>query len=283
MLSQRVLEGMHGPGDDEEMIRVGAAALASTLVKKEIERLQLPKGAEVVAEPWPYGTDDQSAADKMARAFQVWFFLNYKEEKHHPGANFYAHPLDFSAVVDNEMNCVRIDRMPTSSALEASTDPMTKYQVNPACEYEPELVGNLRTDLKPIHITQPEGVSFTIADDGETVSWQKWQFRLCFDLREGMVLRNVMYDGRPIFYRLALSEMTVPYGDPRSPLQRKSAYDLGECGAGQTANNLQLGCDCLGAISYISGFGCTPDGRPQELPNAICMHEQDAGIAWKHT
>lgn len=63
-----------------------------------------------------------------------------------------------------------------------------------------------------------------------------------------MILRNVVYDGRPLFYRMALSEMTVPYGDPRSPVHRKSAYDLGECGAGQTANNLQLGCDCLGVI-----------------------------------
>lgn len=45
---------------------------------------------------------------------------------------------------------------------------------------------------------------------------------LNFDLREGMILRNVKYDGRPIFYRFATSEMTVPYGDPRSPGHRKS-------------------------------------------------------------
>lgn len=43
-----------------------------------------------------------------------------------------------------------------------------------------------------------------------------------------MILRNVKYDGRPIFYRVALSEMTVPYGDPRPPVHRKSAFDLGE-------------------------------------------------------
>jgi Cu2+-containing amine oxidase len=110
-------------------------------------------------------------------------------------------------------------------------------------------------------------VSFTV--EGERVRWQKWDFTLNFDLREGMILRNVMYDGRPIFYRMSASEMTVPYGDPRSPVHRKSAYDFGkrlsprrpssaadassavlagECGAGQTANNLQLGCDCLGVI-----------------------------------
>ena len=25
------------------------------------------------------------------------------------------------------------------------------------------------------------------------------------------------------------------------------------------------------------------DGEPMTIPNAICMHEEDAGIAWKHT
>lgn len=25
------------------------------------------------------------------------------------------------------------------------------------------------------------------------------------------------------------------------------------------------------------------DGAPVTIPNAVCMHEEDAGIAWKHT
>jgi primary-amine oxidase len=62
------------------------------LVKKEIQRLKLPEGAVVIAEPWPYGTDDEKVATRM---FQVWFFLNLKEHADHPSANFYAHPLDF--------------------------------------------------------------------------------------------------------------------------------------------------------------------------------------------
>ncbi len=41
---------------------------------------------------------------------------------------------------------------------------------------------------------------------------------------------------------------TVPYGDPRGPFHRKQAFDLGDCGAGLTANELELGCDCLGMI-----------------------------------
>lgn len=72
-------------------------------------------------------------------------------------------------------------------------------------------------------------------------------------------------------------------GDPREPLHRKSAFDLGECGAGQVANNLQLGCDCLGVIHYLDGLSVSPDGEPAIIPNAICIHEQDAGLGWKHT
>ncbi|KAM0750784.1 primary amine oxidase [Meredithblackwellia eburnea MCA 4105] len=281
VISHRVLEGMHGPGDDEEMIRVQEATLASPIVQKELERLQLPAECEVIAEPWPYGTDDTPVS---GRWFQVWMFINTKRTKHTGAGNFYGHPLDFTVVVDGrDMSVVRIDRMPLSSELVASEDPKARYQENPDSEYTPSMLPSLRRDLKPLNVIQPEGVSFSIEQDGQTVHWQKWKFTLNFDLREGMVLRNITYEGRPIFYRLALSEMTVPYGDPRSPLQRKSAYDLGEAGAGQTANNLQLGCDCLGVIHYFDGLGCSPDGEPVVLPNTICMHEQDAGISWKHT
>ncbi len=40
--------------------------------------------------------------------------------------------------------------------------------------------------------------------------------------------------------------MFVPYGDQRAPYPRKAAFDLGNDGAGTNANNLKLGCDCLG-------------------------------------
>lgn len=33
--------------------------------------------------------------------------------------------------------------------------------------------------------------------------------------------------------------MFVPYGDPRNPIYRKGAFDLGNVGAGVTANTLQ--------------------------------------------
>ncbi|KAF4979775.1 hypothetical protein FZEAL_4079 [Fusarium zealandicum] len=98
-----------------------------------------------------------------------------------------------------------------------------------------------------------------------------------------MTIHDVHFMGRSTFYRLSLSEMFVPYGDPRNPIYRKGAFDLGNVGAGVTANNLALGCDCLGVIKYLGGWCVSNDGSAVEKPNAMCIHEVDQGIQWKHT
>jgi primary-amine oxidase len=46
---------------------------------------------------------------------------------------------------------------------------------------------------------------------------------------------------------------------------------------------IEVGCDCLGSIKYVSGCVISADGTPSPQPNAICVHEQDNGIQWKHT
>lgn len=76
---------------------------------------------------------------------------------------------------------------------------------------------------------------------------------------------------------------TVPYADPRPPFHRKQAFDFGDGGGGNMANNLSLGCDCLGVIKYFDAVITQADGTAQKLPNAICLHEQDNGIGWKHS
>lgn len=52
----------------------------------------------------------------------------------------------------------------------------------------------LRDDLKPINISQPEGVSFRM--DGRTIDWQKWNLHIGFNYREGIVLSNVTFNDR---------------------------------------------------------------------------------------
>ena len=142
-----------------------------------------------------------------------------------------------------------------------------------------------RQDLKPIEITQPEGTSFTV--DGHEVSWQKWRFQVGFTPREGLVLYLVRYEDhgtvRPVIYRASLTEMVIPYGDPRPAQYRKNVFDMGEYGIGVLANSLELGCDCLGEIRYFDAWLNDNDGHAQVIKNAICLHEEDHGMLWKHT
>ena len=142
-----------------------------------------------------------------------------------------------------------------------------------------------RSDVKPIEITQPEGPSFTV--DGWHVTWQKWSLRLGFNPREGIVLNEITYTDRgvtrPIVYRASLSEMVVPYGDTSPTHWNKNVFDMGEVGMGFSANPLTLGCDCLGEIQYFDATVNDSDGNAVTIPNAICMHEEDYGISWKHT
>ncbi len=145
-------------------------------------------------------------------------------------------------------------------------------------------MGPLRTDLRPISITQPDGPSFTL--DGNRLSWQGWSLRIGFDPYEGLVLHEVGYaDGdrvRPILHRASISEMVVPYGNPSEAQGWKNAFDAGEWGLGRMTQSLTLGCDCLGEIRYLDACMANEQGEPWVVPNAICLHEEDAGIGWKH-
>src|SRR5207302_1545070 len=119
------------------------------------------------------------------------------------------------------------------------------------------------------------------------VRWQKWRFVIGFNAREGLTLHNLRYEDagrqRSVLYRASLSEMVVPYGDPAPQQARKNAFDAGEYGLGMCANSLELGCDCLGLIKYFDGHLTTSRGQPLTIKNAVCMHEEDFGILWKHT
>jgi primary-amine oxidase len=48
-------------------------------------------------------------------------------------------------------------------------------------------------------------------------------------------------------------------------------------------NSLSLGCDCKGAIHYMDAAFVNRAGESTTIKNAICIHEEDAGILFKHT
>lgn len=88
---------------------------------------------------------------------------------------------------------------------------------------------------------------------------------------------------RSILYRAAIGEMWVPYGDASPAHSYKNAYDVGEAGLGLLTNSLVLGCDCLGEIRYMDVVVNNNQGHALLLKNAICIHEEDNGLLWKHT
>lgn len=193
-----------------------------------------------------------------------------------PESNVYANPVSgLSFVVD----------LTTMELL----DIHDKYSVEPKPvmgEYRPSLVPNqvLRNDIKPLDITQPDGPSFTV--EGNLLRWQNWSVRVGFNVREGMTLHQVSYNDhgreRPIAHRLAFAEMIVPYRDAGPDHYRRTAFDIGEWGLGFMTTSLKLGCDCLGEIRYLDAVIHDWDGQPKLIENAVCIHEEDDAILWKH-
>ena len=188
----------------------------------------------------------------------------------------WAHPVD-GLVVYIDTIAQKVDRL-----LDLQVVPVPENHGNYT---DPELTGPVRTTQKPIEITQPEGASFTV-DAGNHVQWEKWSLDIGFDMREGLVLYNFAFNDkgvdRRILDRASIAEMVVPYGDPSPVRSWQNYFDTGEYLIGRLANSLELGCDCLGEIHYISPVVTDADGNAQTITNGICMHEEDASILSKH-
>ncbi len=184
--------------------------------------------------------------------------------------NLYAHPIEgLNAVVDiKRMEVIRVD--------DTSDVPVPKADSN----YDHDFIEETRDHLLPIDVQQPDGVSFKM--DGHGISWHDWSLLIGFNAREGLTLHDIRFADRPVCYRASLAEMVVPYGSPNGAHHRKNVFDIGEYGLGKLANSLKLGCDCLGAIHYLDAWLSDINGEPMHIENAICIHEEDYGILWKH-
>ncbi len=203
-----------------------------------------------------------------------------------PTSNPYAHPISgLKLIVDmNTMELLEIDDT-GGPDLPGGLAPVQG-------EYDPEHIPGYRarTDRTPLEITQPEGVGFEL--DGNELRWQRWRFRLGFTYREGPVLHRIGYedgvdDGgsprvRSVADRLSFAEMVVPYRDPSPDHARRTAYDVGEWGLGFMTTSLELGCDCLGEIVYVDAVLHDTAGEPYTIKQAICLHEEDDAVLWKH-
>jgi len=223
----------------------------------------------IMVDPWStghYGSPEDNSGMRLTRAL-TWV-------RSGPGDNGYAHPVGaLTAIFD--LNQMRVLRLEDDEVIPLPPE---------AGNYSTKFITAYRTDVKPLEIAQPAGPSFQV--EGSQIRWQKWKFRIGFTPREGLVLYQVSYndDGRErsVLYRASMCDMVVPYGDPHPHHFRKNAFDCGEYGIGLFANSLALGCDCLGEIRYFDAHFSTSRGDVTTIKNAICLHEEDYGILWKH-
>jgi len=218
----------------------------------------------VCIDPWSAGAFG-SAEEKdhhLALAF-CWV-------RNHADDNLYAHPIEgLYAMVDVLANKVL-------KIYDLQNIPVPRTE----CNYEPNLRTDIRKPLKPLRIVQDEGPSFVLND--HSIAWDQWSLVIGFNAREGITLHDIRFAGRPVARRLSLVEMVVPYGTPVEPHFRKNVFDIGEYGIGKLANSLRMNCDCTGCVVYLDAHIATMHGEPLTIPNAICIHEEDAGLLWKH-
>ncbi|CAI6015731.1 unnamed protein product [Clonostachys chloroleuca] len=164
--------------------------------------------------------------------------------------NQYQYRLNFCLIWDPVTEEVITIDMPKVRRPQVKSRPLDYHHL--AIGWE----GEYRKDLKPINITQPQGVSFKLA--GRELEWQNWKFHIGFNYREGLVFNDIAFNNkgnvRPIFYSMSVAEMGVPYGNPEFPHQGKHAFDLGEYGGGYLTNSLALGCDSKRSIYYLAPY-----------------------------
>jgi primary-amine oxidase len=269
VVSREPISGSQPAMSIDEFVEGGEAVKADPGYRAALARRGIgPDQVDLVhVEPWTAG-DFEGAERRLARAIS---WLRSSADDPNP----YARPIGgLLAIVDlNTMQVVRIDdHGPLPLPGQAWT-----YRDGGGRPY--------RDDLRPVEISQPDGPSFQI--EGRELRWQRWRLHVGFSNREGLVLNEIAYedDGRlrPVCHRASIAELVIPYGDPNPTMHFKNVFDVGEYGLGPLVNQLERGCDCLGEIRYLDAAHVDSRGAPVLLRNAICIHEEDSGLLWKHT
>ncbi|KHG02564.1 Primary amine oxidase [Gossypium arboreum] len=276
VISSKVVSNVQPPMDAMEYAECEAVVkdfppFREAMKKRGIEDLDL-----VMVDPWCAGYHTNADAPSRRLAKPLIFC---RTESDCPMENGYARPVEGIHVLVDMQNMVVIEFEDRKLVPLPPADPLRNYTAG-------ETRGGVdRSDVKPLQIIQTEGPSFRI--NGNFIAWQKWNFRIGFTPREGLVIYSVAYiDGsrgrRPVAHRLSFVEMVVPYGDPNDPHYRKNAFDAGEDGLGKNAHSLKKGCDCLGYIKYFDAHFTNFTGGVETIENCVCLHEEDHGILWKH-
>jgi Cu2+-containing amine oxidase len=250
----------------------------ATIQSEEFREAARKRGVEefdnVIVDPWPVNASEfvpEEIQDRRLARGLSWVGRDEKD-------NAYSRPLEgIHVFIDlDEMEVVEV----VDNGVVDEESPLPPDRA----DFRADQV-ETRDDREHLDVVQPDGVSWEV--DGWEVDWQKWSFRVGWTDREGLVLHDITYDDdgeeRKILHRMSASAMAVPYGDVDPNHNWKNALDIGEFNVGRMVNSLDEGCDCLGVMHYFDAVTNDRDGNVLRFPNAICMHEEDDGLLWKHT
>jgi primary-amine oxidase len=257
-----------------EVLEIEATVKADARFQEALRRRGLIDYLDLMCiDPWTVG-DFGHEIEKGRRVLNCFVWM-----RTFPLDNYYAHPVEgLHALID--LSNLEVLKVEDHFAEKGDYIPVPMTPLN----FDAEVLTSFRPPSAPLDVVQPRGAGFKV--DGHRVTWENWDFRVGFNGREGLVLNTVGYtvDGsrRPVLYRASIAEMVVPYGSPERSHYRKNVFDSGEIGFGRMANSLKLGCDCLGVIQYFDAIVPDVFGNPRTIENCICLHEEDAGLSWKH-
>ncbi|XP_016437674.2 copper methylamine oxidase-like isoform X3 [Nicotiana tabacum] len=233
VISSNVVPDVQPPIDAQEYADCEAVVKNYPPFREAMKRRGIDDMDVVMVDPWCVGYHSEADAPSRRLAKPLVFC---RTESDCPMENGYARPVEGIYALVDVQNMQVIEFEDRKLVPLPPADPLRNYTAG-------ETRGGVdRSDVKPLQIIQPEGPSFRV--NGNYVEWQKWNFRVGFTPREGLVIHSVAYiDGsrgrRPIAHRLSFVEMVVPYGDPNDPHYRKNAFDAGEDGLGKNAHSLK--------------------------------------------
>ena len=151
---------------------------------------------------------------------------------------------------------------------------------------EPHAVAARAPISSPSRSPSPKGPSFTV--DGNQITWADWTFRFGFDVREGLTLHQLSLRDGDRSARSSTARRSprwwCPYADP-SPVAVLA--ELLRPGRVPVRPLHQLAWSWAATASARSSTSTSPSptstASRKVMKNAICLHEEDYGVLWKHT
>lgn len=267
IVSWSELKGVQPNSPDEEGSDITDLILANEEVKAALIKRGIHDAANVsCAGSYPqgyYGT----AEEEGRRLFRVHCYIQ-------------TGPLEDISPIEGLTILWDVNEKKALRVIDTGVISIPKIEMN----YDAASVGPLRPVPPPLLVQQPLGPAFQL--DGQSVSWQKWNFRFRIDRRVGLVVNNVSYEdggrARSILYEASLSEMFVPYMSPDEAWFARTFFDAGYFASG-FSSSLAIGEDCPENAVYFDQRYANWKGIVQVKQRAACLFEQPAAaMAWRH-